>query len=35
LVSRFGRLALPPRRARYLAPLPEPRAQPGATSLPN
>src|SRR5437660_9277319 len=34
-VSRFGRLALPPRRARWLAPLPEPRAQSGATSLPN
>jgi hypothetical protein len=35
LVSRFGRLALPPRRARKLAPLPESRAQLGATSLPN
>src|SRR5436190_8535692 len=35
LVSRFGRLALPPRRARSLAPLPESRAQLGAASLPN
>ena len=32
-MSRLGRLALPWRRARWLAPLPWPRAQPGGASL--
>jgi hypothetical protein len=31
LKSRFGRLALPRRRARWLTPLPDPRAETGAT----